>query len=366
MKDVRQCSISSVAFTLEVDAYDTLYTYVESIRARYATNPDGEEILSDIEARIAELILSVHPADRVVAKPLVDNIIDQLGSVDEICPEEPTSAGDGDEASGDEATPNPEPKPKGKKGLYRNVDDAPIGGVCSGIAAYVGCNVGIVRAIALLLLLCGGASIWVYIVLWIVLPAAVTARQKLEMRGEPITVASIKEYYESFTENEKNRSFVSSALAVIGRILMILFKIFMVCLLVALLFALFGTVIGLFAVIVMGGTIFGAWSEFAVSIMALLSVAMLLGLGIYTSLQLIGSRTIKTRAILITLVVWFALTLCTASLVFIAQSDIKSLFDDFKVNKTKISYSSSHSSDDNDNASSERMERLEELISKYP
>ncbi|MBQ1981022.1 MAG: hypothetical protein II226_07030, partial [Alistipes sp.] len=84
MNKVKKCSIAGVSFTLETDAYETLNAYIDSLRNAYKGNPDGEEIIADIEARIAELILSTLPADSVVAKPLIDNIIRQLGSADEI------------------------------------------------------------------------------------------------------------------------------------------------------------------------------------------------------------------------------------------------------------------------------------------
>ncbi|MFR9523080.1 MAG: PspC domain-containing protein [Rikenellaceae bacterium] len=323
MKDIKHCSISGVAFTIEIDAYDSLHTYLESIRERYTDNPDGEEILADIEARIAELILAVHSESRVVAKPLIDNIIAQLGSVDEICSEQTSPTGEQETESQNQKN---RAKERGKKHLYRNVDDAPIGGVCSGIAAYVGCNAAIVRAIALLLLFFGGASIWVYIILWIVMPAAVTARQKLEMRGEPITVASIKDYYNTIADYEKSRSIISSLLSLVGRIMMIIFKIIMVCILISLILALLSIVIGAFALVAVNSYTTGNWSEVLISIMALCSAAMLLGLGVYFTLQIINSRRIKLKAIVATLIIWFLLTLTTATLVVTNRHEIESFY----------------------------------------
>ena len=79
MNEIKKCSIGGISFTLEQNAYDALCTYIDSLKAAYKDDPDGEEILADIEARIAELILNTQPADAVIARPLVDNIIKQLG-----------------------------------------------------------------------------------------------------------------------------------------------------------------------------------------------------------------------------------------------------------------------------------------------
>ena len=82
MNEIKKCSIAGISFTLEKDAYEALQTYIKSLNDTYKNNPDGEEIIADIEARIAELILSTQPAEGIVAKPLIDNIIKQLGSAE--------------------------------------------------------------------------------------------------------------------------------------------------------------------------------------------------------------------------------------------------------------------------------------------
>ena len=84
MKEVKKCSISGVAFTMDTDAYEALESYIESLKKSYANNPDGAEIIADIEARIAELILSAQDNTRVVERPLMLNIIRQMGSAEYI------------------------------------------------------------------------------------------------------------------------------------------------------------------------------------------------------------------------------------------------------------------------------------------
>ncbi len=326
MKDIRQCSISSIAFTLEIDAYEALYNYLESIRARYTDNPDGEEILSDIEARIAELILSVHGAERVVAKPLVDNIIGQMGSANDICDSEPTTQ--------DEEPPKEQNK--ARRHLYRNIDDAPIGGVCSGIAAYAGCSAATVRIITLLLLIFGGVSFWIYIILWLVIPAAETARQKLEMRGEPITVSTIRDYYDSIAESPATRSLIERIVSAIGRVIMFFLKFLVVCILIGLILALMAMVVGCGTLILSGGISEG-WLSIAVPLFALCSLAMLLGLGIYAALQIIYSRRVSPAVILGGLLLWFILSISAAGVVAYHSDEFDT---DNIINHFEINYSS--------------------------
>lgn len=86
MKEVKKCSISGVAFTMDADAYEALETYLESLKTTYKDTADGAEIVADIEARIAELILSAQDNTRIVEKPLILNIIRQMGSAEDISP----------------------------------------------------------------------------------------------------------------------------------------------------------------------------------------------------------------------------------------------------------------------------------------
>ena len=87
MKEVKKCSISGVAFTMDTDAYQELEAYLESLKKTYKETPDGAEIVADIEARIAELILSAQDSTRVVEKPLILNIIRQMGTAEDISEE---------------------------------------------------------------------------------------------------------------------------------------------------------------------------------------------------------------------------------------------------------------------------------------
>ncbi|MBQ1953311.1 MAG: hypothetical protein II361_02610, partial [Alistipes sp.] len=120
MNEIKKCSIAGVSFTLELDAYETLSQYLQSLRDTYHDDPDGEEILADIEARIAELILSTQPLDAIIAKPLINNIIKQMGSAAEIDEEATERHAETEDQWGNPRIP---------RRLYRDLDNGKLGGV---------------------------------------------------------------------------------------------------------------------------------------------------------------------------------------------------------------------------------------------
>ena len=54
--------------------------------------------------------------------------------------------------------------------LYRSREEHIIAGVCGGLADYFGLDVSKLRVALLIMILLGGLSIWVYIILWLVVP----------------------------------------------------------------------------------------------------------------------------------------------------------------------------------------------------
>ena len=122
MKEVKKCSISGIAFTLDADAYALLSRYLDSLKATYAETADGDEIVADIEARIAELILSQQENSRVVETPLLRQIISQMGTAEDISSESETDAA--------------KKQPRIPRRLYRDTENARLGGVCAGLGRY--------------------------------------------------------------------------------------------------------------------------------------------------------------------------------------------------------------------------------------
>ena len=96
--------------------------YLESLKRAYKDSADGAEIVADIEARIAELILSAQDNARIVEKPLIENIIRQMGSAEDI-----SETADADLHCD---------TPRIPRRLYRDTENAKVGGVCAGIGRY--------------------------------------------------------------------------------------------------------------------------------------------------------------------------------------------------------------------------------------
>lgn len=332
MKEVKKCSISGVAFTLDTDAYEALDAYLESLQKNYENNPDGAEIVADIEARIAELILSAQDNTRVVEKPLMLNIIQQMGSAEDIS----------DESSDRDLQYD---TPRIPRRLYRDTENAKLGGVCAGIGKYFDIDPVWVRlAIFLpLLLTCFsgipflfwfgplfgnlfGIFLICYFIMWFAVPAARSARQKLEMNGEKITAQSIGEVTTAAANNEpdaKARPIIAEAVSLFGKIVLILLKIFAGILVFGLIMGACTLIIGLFAVVIGGPeqihlnklADFSLW----VPILGIFIVLIPIILMIYVLMCLIASRKPGGKAVLIIFLLWI-ISIIACSVVAIREN----------------------------------------------
>lgn len=229
MNEIKKCSLSGIGFTLEKVAYNRLNDYLNSLKEAYKNSADCEEIMADIEARIAELILSVQSDTQcVVTLPIVENIIAQLGSPEDI--------------SGEESKPKVESSTRIPRRLYRDMENSKLGGVCAGLAKYFGVEAVWLRlamASPLILVVIGAPFLhWLsvlggnlcavffmtYLILWFAIPSAKSAREKLEMEGEAISAKSIADR-QGATQEEKAKSSVASAVTALGRVAVIALKI---------------------------------------------------------------------------------------------------------------------------------------------
>ncbi|HPF52335.1 MAG TPA: PspC domain-containing protein [Draconibacterium sp.] len=201
MKKTYTIHLSGSVFHIEEDAYEVLQKYLVSLKNYFGDDEDGKEILADIEFRIAEIFTSKLADDKkVVTLEWVNEVIEVMGT-----PENFSETEENEEQYGE--------KTKKKKRLYRDPEQKVLGGVCGGLAAYVNMDPVVVRLIAVLLFfLTSGVAVIAYLILWIALPKAVNAAQRLEMRGEEVTVKniekfikdevdSVKESYEKFKKN---------------------------------------------------------------------------------------------------------------------------------------------------------------------
>ena len=172
MKKTLNIGIGGKSFIIDEDAHERLKDYLGTFRTRLKDD-QGQEVMDDIEARISELLLTnLGSGQQTVSLDMVNQITAQLGMPDGR-PENETK----NEKMEEEKTMNPVKK------LYLDVESRKIGGVCSGLAAYFDIDVTLVRIIFLALFLAGSFGFWLYLIIWIVAPKAVTPAQKCELRG---------------------------------------------------------------------------------------------------------------------------------------------------------------------------------------
>lgn len=192
MKKTYTIHLSGSVFHIEEDAYEVLQKYLISLKSYFGDGDEGREILADIEFRIAEIFTSRITEDKkVVTMEWVNEVIEVMGT-----PENFSESEGNEEPFGE--------KTKNKKRLYRDPEQKVLGGVCGGLAAYVSMDPVVVRLIAVLLLFAtSGVAIIAYLVLWIVIPNAVNAAQKLEMHGEEVTVKNIEKFIKQEVDSVK-------------------------------------------------------------------------------------------------------------------------------------------------------------------
>ena len=189
MKKTFTINISGSIFHIDEDAYEKLQRYLHMLNRHFGAEIEGQEILQDIEARISELFLEkTGNKVEVITDTMVDEVIARMGK-----PEDFMEPGEGESSEKVKAEPAPqEGEQKIRRRLYRDGDNRILGGVCSGMGAYFNIDPVILRIIFVLVLFMGGASVLIYLILWIVVPKAKTTAQRLEMRGKEATVSNIE------------------------------------------------------------------------------------------------------------------------------------------------------------------------------
>ena len=163
MKETVNVSIASQPFTLDRDAYNLLSGYLREIKNRLGGN-ENDETYADIEARIAEIFHEKRPSPMlVVTIDIVREAMAQMGS-----PEEFGSAG---ATNYSDERKDFQYYRRNFEALRRSSTDRMIAGVCGGLSEHFGIDAAMLRLITILLILFGGVSLWVYIILWILIPA---------------------------------------------------------------------------------------------------------------------------------------------------------------------------------------------------
>lgn len=192
-------NLAGIFFHIDEDAYQKLQRYLEAIKRSF-TDPQGRnEIISDIEARIAELFNErVQNDKQVVSVKEVDDVIAIMGQPEdymvdeEIFEDEPKQQYTHTRSSGSH------------RKLFRDVDNAYIGGVSAGLSHYLGIDALWIRLIWIALFFGAGTGILVYIILWILMPPAETTADKLSMSGKAVNITNIEEKVKEGFSNVKD------------------------------------------------------------------------------------------------------------------------------------------------------------------
>ncbi|MBF6651583.1 hypothetical protein C3B47_01450 [Flavobacterium columnare] len=187
-------------FHIDEDAYQKLNRYFSAIRNSLSIE-GRDEIMNDIESRIAELFSEkLGSSKQVLCLNDIDDVIDIMGQPEDYKIEEEPSKSSNYSYTG-----------KTKK-LYRDKETGIVAGVCSGLGHYFGLDPVWIRIALVLLVFAGfGVGLLAYIILWLVTPEAITTSEKLEMKGEPITISNIekkvKEEFESVSDKFKSADY---------------------------------------------------------------------------------------------------------------------------------------------------------------
>ncbi|HKL37609.1 MAG TPA: PspC domain-containing protein [Bacteroidales bacterium] len=244
MKKTIKINLSGIIFHIDEDAYERLNDYLDKIHGHFKGREGGDEIINDIEMRMAELFqarLSDHK--QVLSLADVEEVSKNMGDPKDFIEEEEKT-----ESAG-----------RSRK-LYRDPEHGILGGVASGMGAYLNVDPVWIRLIFVLLMLGYGFIALVYLLLWLFVPKATTYKQKLEMRGENITISHIeqrvKEEYDEVrssvrkyqrSEQYKNMTRgLNEIFMVLGRILKGAFQVILILIGAALIITGISIILGLF------------------------------------------------------------------------------------------------------------------------
>ncbi len=174
-------SLAGFSFIIEEQAYEKLNAYLQALRNSLEKD-EADEVMYDIEIRIAEIFRENLDKREVVNSDDVEKVIAQLGTPEAI------------EGQSEENAERENPQEKTRKELFRDMKKGKIAGVCAGLAQYIGLDIALMRIAWIVLCICSvGFSVVAYIILWVAVPEAETASDFLKMQGKPINFDSLKE-----------------------------------------------------------------------------------------------------------------------------------------------------------------------------
>ena len=192
MNKIFNINLGGYPFTIDDDAYQQLDAYLSAINKHFTHSEGCEDIIADIEVRIAELFNEHLKGQPIVSKREVEKVIAIMGTPQEFGAEEAEPAQSNTKQKSKKAKfTKTTTEGQTTRRLFRDPDEKVVGGVCSGLSAYLGINDPVWLRLLFALMIFAGIGPLFYIILWIAIPEAKTAGDKLSMHGEKIDVSSI-------------------------------------------------------------------------------------------------------------------------------------------------------------------------------
>lgn len=321
MKKTLTVNLGGTVFHIDEDAYQLLDKYLSNLRIHFSKEEGSDEIMSDFELRISEILNErVRLGNEVITIEHVETVIKRMGKIEEIFEGE-TSSETSSEEQAHTTSQTTYIKEKVPKRLFRNPDDRILGGVCGGLAAYFGWDPTPVRILLFLLMFFYGITIPIYLILWLIVPMARTATEKLQMRGESVTVENIgktvtdgfekvSNHVNDYASSEKPRNLADGFVNFLGVVLKVFGVLLGIILFPPLLIVLFVLIIVIIALV---GSAFGGgfgllyhlmpsanWSMISsypewMLILASISTILLIGIPILSIIYAICSQIFKFK-----------------------------------------------------------------------
>ena len=191
-------NINGTVFHIEENAYEILKQYMTAIKRHFFDSEDSLEITTDIENRVAELFSEIlaNEGRQAIIDQDVNNVISQMGGIADFEGAAAADSQPGHYTYNTAAT---------TRRLFRDPDNHLIAGVCSGIANYFDTQAVWIRLIFAVSVAFAGTGLFLYIILWIVLPKAVTRADRMAMRGEKLDLQGFKKNFDDEVSSVRER-----------------------------------------------------------------------------------------------------------------------------------------------------------------
>jgi len=187
MMETRSISLGNLLFQMELPAFERLGAYLDALRRALRGSDGAEDIVKEVEYRMAELFQdALAGASRALQLDDVERVCAQLGD-----PSDFREAEDSEDADPGRRRAGEEGQQRGRRRWYRDPDERVLAGVASGIAYRFGVDPIVIRALFIALVVFTGTGLLFYLILAAIMPVAKTASDRLAMKGDPVTLASI-------------------------------------------------------------------------------------------------------------------------------------------------------------------------------